>query len=47
MEGVHLYLPGSVSLGGGGREPKAIFPLGGGVVRLIPFVLRRQLGGKM
>ena len=47
MEGVHLYLPGSVSLGGGGREPKAIFPLGVGVVRLIPFVLRRQLGGKI
>lgn len=47
MEGVHLYLPGSVSLRGGGREPKAIFPLGGGVVRLMPVVLKRQLGGKM
>ena len=47
MEGVHLYLPGSVSLGGGGREPKVIFPLGGGVVRLMPVVLKRQLGLKM
>ena len=47
MEGVHLYLPGSVSLGGVGREPKAIFPLGGGVVRLMPVVLKRQLGLKM